>query len=76
MDDLSKTIANLDKEEPNWFLDWATGDDLRDYARNSLNSSEEHARKLLKNRLARRIFNRVIRSALQADLIILVPRED
>ncbi len=72
-------IAQLDKDQPRWYLEWATGGELLTYSKECLYyDSRKHgeavervvqARDNLKSRVARRLFHRILNAALSADIV-------
>lgn len=62
MNDMNgKIIAELDKTNPNWWLDWADQQTLRDVARGGSVDSAK--------RYVARIFHPILHAALQAGIV-------
>lgn len=66
-------MDDLDKAEPKWYLDWATGSELRDFV-NYLGMYQEEATAVLvlKQRIAVRMFNRVLQAGVAANVVTFV----
>lgn len=61
MDFVQAISDQLDRDEPQWFIRWATGSDLEAYA---LSAGQPGAKQMLKDRIAKRIFHRVLNCAI------------
>lgn len=64
-------IAQLDKDQSLWFIDWASQDDLRDfvYAVAKAGRAIEVQVQMLKHRVSNRMFHRIINASLSAGLV-------
>lgn len=63
-----KIIPQLDKDQPSWYIEWAVGDELADYA-SEIRYNNPNALANLKSHIARRIFHRLLNAALSAGVI-------
>ena len=61
-------LAQLDKDRPNWEIDWCNGRDLIDYVNESLRNPD-CARSNLRDRLASR-FHSVLHAAIASGVVI------
>ena len=71
MNDIEKIMAQLDKDQPRWAIDWATERELREYVM----FTERHGSKILLARLetqvAQRLMHRILNAALAASVVRL-----
>ena len=58
-----KLMKQLDVDQPNWEIDWADQQDLRDHSRFHFQ---------LRDRVANRLFHRIINSAISAGIVMEV----
>ena len=72
MDHTQKLKDQLDKNVPTWFYDWATGEELRVFAR-------EHMTRMattnLRNAVAQRLFHPILHASIEAGLMEEVSHE-
>lgn len=61
MDWEKKLCAMLDAHQPNWFIDWADQQDLKDAMRDN--------RTDLRHRVAQRLFHRILNAAIEAGIV-------
>ena len=62
-------IDQLDKDQPHWFIDWATGGELSDFAYNAAKRDVEYAQQRLKIQIAQRVFHRLLNAALVVGVV-------
>jgi len=74
---LEEISTQLDKDQPNWYIDWAIGSELEQYARDTVQAKTRmgaevmivEATRRLKNRVASRLFHRILNASLSAGVI-------
>ena len=60
--------AQLDRDRPEWFIDWASGADLKDWIREAARSDRAAADKMLKARFDNRI-HYILNAAIEVGLV-------
>ena len=65
-------IDQLDKDQSHWFIDWATGGELADFAYNAATRDVEYAQQRLKMHIAQRVFHRLLNAALVVGVVAKV----
>lgn len=69
MDFIETLKTQLDQDQPRWWYDWATGDELRDFARDTLYHTSGEAQTRLRNHIAQRLFHRILNASLTAGIV-------
>lgn len=65
-DQIQRLKSRLDQDEPRWFYDWATGQELHEFARVHEGSM---ATTNLRNAVAYRLFHRILNAAICEGLV-------
>lgn len=68
MDDFERLRGRLDLDQPRWFYEWATGDELRIFADEVHHNILETAQSRLRNRVLTRLWP-VLNSAMSAGIV-------
>lgn len=78
-DFIQQLSDQLDKDQPRWYTEWATSSELERFSEESLLKIDgdhytavtrvQHARKQLRDRVARRLLPRILNAALSAGII-------
>lgn len=68
MDDIERLTAQLDRDQPRWYIEWATGEELRAYVQETEYRPEMASTKL-RSAVSRRLFHRILNAALGAGIL-------
>ena len=66
---LDSIMTMLDQHQPTWAFDWAMQEDLRTYAFHL--QAGHPAMEYLRDRIAQRLFHRIVNAALEAGVVAL-----